>query len=85
MGKISGVPKTVRNWLEKHHDLFVDAIYETGYIDGAAYDILLSRGHCAYNDAGCHTIIEYTAQNTLDALREVGLCECSDCITGKGW
>lgn len=86
MGKIAAnMPKTVRQWLEKHPDLFVDATYEDGYNDGRAYDILLSRGHCAYGDAGCHTIIEYTTRRTLDVLREVEVCGCRDCVTGEGW
>ena len=82
--KISAnIPQTLRKYCEAHSEQMTD-VAANDYWNGFAYDILLARGWCN-GDAGEHTIIESTVKDMLLMLRSVQKCECSDCITGKGW
>lgn len=80
----ANIPKTLRKYCEAHADQLLDVTAGDGYSDGFAYDILLARGWCC-DEMGLHTVIEYTVKDMLSKLRSVYKCECSDCITGKGW
>ena len=83
--KISAnISKTLRTYCEAHSEQMTDVTAGDGYSDGFAYDILLARGWCT-GDMGEHTLIESNVKDMLSRLRSVQKCECSDCITGKGW
>ena len=86
--KISGnVPKTVLNWCKRNEEKIYEVHYGDGYNtnSGKAYDILLNRGWCEDISDGYHTIIEGTAKETLEVLKNIRPCKCHDCETGEGW
>jgi hypothetical protein len=80
------VPKTLRDWCDKHPERVREVVAGGGYNtdSGFAYDVALRRGWRAAGEV-VHSFVEETAKETLSQLRGVKACDCSDCKTGIGW
>jgi hypothetical protein len=75
-------PKTLRVRCDAHAhqvlELEIGYGYDTGRVDGKAYDVLLHPGWSMADDC-CHTIIEPTVADLLRQLRAVVPCDCAGC------
>lgn len=77
--------KTLAKFAHKNAHKIREVAYSDDFNYGSAYDILLERGWCSFDEPGLHTIIEYTVKDAMAQIRAAVKCTCDDCITGAGW
>lgn len=84
------VPKTLRNWIEKHA---ADKVYEVsasgGFSfenrNGFGYDVGIKPGWCVdYHGDRMHTCIEPTVRDVIDVLSTLERCE-DDAECREAW
>lgn len=77
------VPKTLRNWIEKHAaDKVVEVSHGGGFCferGGSGYDVLLVSGY-RVKDCGdwTHTVIQATVKDVIDVLKTLERCDDDD-------
>lgn len=77
------VPKTVRNYCDKHADQIAD-VWFGGRDEDWRYMAWLRAGWNDGNDV-VHSVIGDTAADLIERLREVDKCDCSDeCRAASG-
>jgi hypothetical protein len=79
------VPKTLRDWIEKHAaDKVYDVDHGGGFCtdSGMAYDVGIRNGWRVTYPDRMHTVIEPTVRDVIASLRTLEPCDCEQCRIG---